>query len=128
MLDSRPMSTLSNDHRAASGAAQRTVLPLASPAADPVRDRLAGLRAASATARPVPCAAAAWAGELPAALASALPARAVAIARLHRGVRPPPAARLLAVSAGVDLKADERFLADIEAGLAAPAGPSGLPT
>jgi signal transduction histidine kinase len=130
MLDSRPMSTLSNDHRAA--AVYRAALPAAGPGAGPnvgrLRDTLAGLRAAFAARRPVPSAVAALAGELAQAIAAAVPARAVAVTRLHRGVRPPPAARLLAATLSADLKASELFLADVETGLTAPAGPTGLPT
>jgi two-component system cell cycle sensor histidine kinase PleC len=122
------MSTLSNDHRAAAGAVHRAALQGAAPAAGRLRHALAGLRAAVATRRPVPSAVGALAGELVQALAAAFPARAVAVARLHQGVRAPPAARLLAVSAAADLKATELFLADVEGGLAAPPGPSGLPT
>jgi PAS domain-containing protein len=124
MLDSRPMSTLSNDHRAADGPVHRAAPPLDGR----LRSALAGLRAAIATRRPVPSAVAPLAAELAQGLAAAVPARAVAVARLHCGVRPPPAARLLAITEGADLKATELFLADIEGGLAAPAGPSGLPT
>jgi signal transduction histidine kinase len=136
MLDSRSMSTFSNDHRAASGAAAGAARAAASPMVEPVpdravahvRDRLASLRAAFATRRPVPSAVTGLAGELAQALAGALPARATAITRLHRAVRPPPAARLLAVSGGIDVGTSERFLADVEMGLGAAPGPCGLPT
>src|SRR5262245_13734509 len=128
MLDSRPMSTLSNEHRAAAGVVHRAALPGPGPADGRLRHALAALRAAIATRRPVPSAVDALAGELAQALAGAVPARATAVTRLHRGVRAPPAARLLAISGAADLKAHELFLADVEAGLTAPAGPSGLPT
>ncbi len=122
MLDSRPMSTLSNEHRAA-GESRAALL-----VDGRLRGALARLRAAFTTRRPVPSAIAALAGELAQALAATIPARAVAVMRLHRGVRPPPAARLLAITPAADLRAGEIFLADVESGLTAPAGPSGLPT